>query len=477
MSESFLIWPDRIALSLLVLMLIFVPMLYAARKPAHNVIRSLSHLLANPLRLAGRWLLASAEELRSRNRVVLLAHGREEVGQRVAREFERVSQVIKRDLQTYPALQRRLLDEITRIEEDYQRCAEIPPTPPDWVEVLAAVAKVKANGNEMVQRLLEEIKRSVTDIHTQSLAEYRRAYEERHKILKGFMPFWRSLDKTLTRVDKSVTGLQGSAGSIDAQMERYEQIEKKTDKAEHALTSSAFTQFLIASLTMAVVLGGAFVNFKLIALPMSEMVGAADYLTANLRTSEVAALVIILLEASMGLFIMEALRVTHLFPGMENLDARMRKHLLIAAVSFLVILAGIEAALGLMRDIMVQEKQALLQSLAVMPAHAGDSWLGVIPTAGQMILGFVLPFVLAFVAIPLESFMHSLRTVAGAMLVIGMRTLAFGLRFAGNFLRQLGHTLTMAYDAVIFVPLLIERAVQAARHQAQAVGDTVGDRI
>lgn len=477
MSQFFLIWPDRIALSLLVLLLVLVPMLYAARKPAHSVIRSLSHLIANPLRLAGRWLLASAAELRSRNKIVLLAHGREEVGQRIAREFERVSQVIKRDLQTYPALQRRLLDEITRIEEDYQKCAEIPPTPPDWIEVLAAVAKVKSNGNDMVQRLLEEIKRSVTQIHEQSLAEYRRAYTARHGILKGFMPFWRSLDKTLTQVDKSVTGLQASASTIDAQMEKYEQIDKKTDKAEHALTSSALSQFLIASLVMAVVLGGAFINFKLIALPMSEMVGASDYLTTHLRTSEVAALVIILLEASMGLFMMEALRVTHLFPRMENIDARMRKRLLIASVTFLVILAGIEAALGLMRDVMVQEKQALVQSLAVMPVHASDSWLTVIPTAGQMILGFVLPFILAFVAIPLETFMHSLRTVSGAAVVIGMRTVAFTLRFVGNFVRQLGYTLVMAYDAVIFVPLLIERAVKAARNNGHSGADTVGGRI
>ena len=61
---------------------------------------------------------------------------------------------------------------------------------------------------------------------------------------------------------------------------------------------------------MAVAAGGAFINYKLIALPMSEMVGAGDYLTASLRTSEVAALVIIFVEASMGL--MEALRITHL---------------------------------------------------------------------------------------------------------------------------------------------------------------------
>src|SRR5207245_9896592 len=98
----------------------------------------------------------------------------------------------------------------------------------------------------MVQRILEEIKRSVHSIHDRALAEYRRAYESRHKILNGFKPFWRSLDKTFGQVDKKLTGLHDTSSKIDAQMEKYEQINKKTDKAEHALTVSASTQFAIS---------------------------------------------------------------------------------------------------------------------------------------------------------------------------------------------------------------------------------------
>src|SRR5258708_26319354 len=100
-------------------------------------------------------------------------------------------------------------------------------------------------------------------------------------------------------------------------MEKYEQINKKKDKAEYALTVSAFTQFAVATMVLLIAMGGALVNFKLIALPFSEMVGGSDYLTNSLRTSDVAALVIILVEATMGLFLMEALRFTHLFPAIE----------------------------------------------------------------------------------------------------------------------------------------------------------------
>ena len=462
-SPFWMIWPGNAALSALVWFVIAMPFLYAARAPVHALLRSLGALAGGPLRLAARALLASARELRERNRAVLFAQGREEASERIAREFERVAALVKRDLEGYPALQRKLLDEITRVEEDYRKCGEVPPPPPEWVDAVAAVAKIKPNGNELVQHLLEEINVSIKAIHDKAIAEYRRAYQARHRILDGFMPFWRSLDKTLAHADRRMTDLAERASAIDAQMERYEAIARKTDKSEHALTVSAATQFFIATLVLAIAAGGALINFKLIALPMSEMVGAGDYLTASLRTSEVAALVIIFVEATMGLFLMETLRITHLFPRIHNLGETMRRRMMWAAFVLLLILAGIEAALALMRDMLIADKQALLQSLAATQAHATDGWLSAIPTAGQMLLGFILPFALAFVAIPLESFINSARTVGGAALVLLARAAAVALRVAGNFLRQLCKVLITLYDIVIVVPLLAERWVKGMR--------------
>ena len=215
--------------------------------------------------------------------------------------------------------------------------------------------------------------------------------------------------------------------------------------------------------------GGALVNFKLIALPMSEMVGAGDYLTATLRMSDVAALVIIFVEATMGLFLMEALRITHLFPRIGNLPDAMRRRVLWISLTLLVILAGIEAALALMRDMIVVEKMATLQQLrGGQQAALADPMLASIPTYGQMLLGFILPFALAFVAIPLESFMHSARTVGGAAFVVLVRVLAFVLRVLGNLVRQLCKVLTTLYDVTIVLPLLIERMVKAARGGGEA---------
>jgi hypothetical protein len=461
-----MVWPENFAVSAFVLALVAMLFLYAARMPMHGLIRSLGLAFGGPMRIGARWLAGAATEIHTRNKAVLLAHGRQEVGQRVEREFERLGNIVQRDLQGYPALQRKLLDEITRIEEDYKKCGEVPPPPPEWTEAVVAITNVKSSGNELVLRVLDEIKRSVTAIHDKAIADYRRAYETRHKILESFMPFWRSVDKNLVQVEQNVARLQANVRTVDAHMAIYEQINEGTDKAQHALTVSGFTQFAIALLVMLVAAGGAFINFKLIALPMSEMVGAGDYITSSLRTSEVAALVIIFVEASMGLFLLEALRITHLFPRIAGLNDHMRHRMLWIALTLLVTLAGVEAALALMRDMLIADKQALLQSLATVQAAQNDGWMAHIPTAGQMLLGFILPFALAFIAIPLESLIHSSRTVGGVFLLALVRSLAFLLRVGGTVARQLSRVLTRLYDVAIVVPLLVERLIKA-RHPAK----------
>ena len=462
-GNVWMIWPENPALSAVVLFLIAVPFLYAARRPMQGLFRSVSRAISNPLRLGARWLAASAVLLRQRNRLVLLAHGREEAMKSIEREFERVTAVVQRDLQGYPALQRKLMDEITRIEEDYQKCGEVPPPPPEWTKAVGAIAKIKPSGDGLVERILADISTSIDEIYDKVVAEYRRSYQERHKILKAFQPFWRSLQQTLNKVDKNITGLQGSAAKIDAQVEKVQHINANLDKAEHALGASASIQFTISGLVMLIAIGGAFVNYKLISLPMSAMVGGGDYITNNLQASEVAALVIILFETLMGLFLMESLRFTHLFP-LSNVNEKMRRTMMWISLTILLVLAGVEVALAVMRDLIVSADVALKQSLgnAAVTAPVDASWMMKIPTAGQMILGFTLPFALAFVAIPLEYFIQSSRTVFGNGLVFALRGLALLLRVAGVIVKQVGNALCMLYDAVIFVPLLIERIVQGA---------------
>ena len=468
-TEAILIWPDRPALSFLVLFVIAMPFLYVARDPVHVMIHRLARAIVNPLRLISRWLSESAKKMRTRNREVLFAHGTKEVRLSIEREFERVTTLIQRDLESYPVLQRKLMDEIAKIEEDYKESGEVPPPPPEWVKAIEGFAKIKNNSDTVVERILADIRDSIDDIYKKVVAEYRGAYQERHHILKRFLPFWRSANQTLLRVERNITGLHDSAEKIDTNVTKLEGIFAVRNDSERALTSSASTQFFISGLVMLIAFGGAYVNFKLIALPMSAMVGGGDYITANLQAAEVAGLVIILFEALMGLFLMETLRFTSLFP-LGNLTEKMRRNLMWASLIILTVLAGVEVALAVMRDVIIAADVALKQSLSSGGEVASASqagWVLRIPAFGQMILGFTLPFALAFVAIPLEYFVNAGRIVLGALFVQTLRGGAFVLRLTANLVREAGKLLIGFYDILIFLPLAIERWVAHFREHSE----------
>ena len=470
--NSWLFWPDSVALSIFAMALLAMLFLYAARKPMHGVIHSVCNLVTQSTRFISRWLFLSAENLRLRNQSVLLAHSQDSAATMIDREFERVTNIIRKDMQEFPALQRKLMEEVTRIEDDYRKCGEVPAPPPEWVSALESVSQIKSGG-DIPRKLLEDINKSIQKIHDKTVAEFRRSYEERHKILKGMQPSWRSVEKLIGDMDKKMVTLNANAKQIDGHMTKFEGIRAKDSKTEHALTTSAFVQLAISALVMVIAMGGAFINYKLIALPMSEMVGASDYITNSLRTSDVAALVIILMEASMGLFLLESLRITQLFPKIASMDDRMRRRLMLASLIFLVILAAIESSLALMRDMLIADKAALMHDLSSTAPAATGGWMSNIPMAGQMIMGFVLPFALAFVAIPLESVVHSLRTVLGVLLVQIMRGLGFVLRFTGVVFRRIAKVLELGYDILIVLPLMVEKWVVAMRGDT---GDTLVKR-
>lgn len=459
--------PGYPLLSILIWFVVAIAMLYLARYPAHRAIKSLSRVIHSGMRLASRSVLLAEERLVHRNKEVLLAAGRESVERLIEREFQRVDAVVKRDLSGYPALQHTLAEQITRIDEDYRESAELPPPPPTWVNAVKAIAKIPFNNDPTVANIFKEIHKSITKQYKNTMDEYRKSTGARHALLRQMMPYWRKLTQTLDQVGKKISGLQERATVIDHRMEDYEEIRAKTNKAERMLESSSMTQFFISGLVLLIAFGGAVINFNLIALPMSEMVGGGSYI-GQFKTSNVAALVIILVEVAMGLYLMESLRITKLFPVIGSMDDKMRRRMIWVTFSILLILACVESALAFMRDRIAADMQALRQSLAAVEGvQPVNSW---IPTVGQMVMGFILPFALTFVAIPLESFISSSRTVMGFVLVGLLRGTAFLLRLMGNIASYLGELMVNLYDVLIFPPLWIEKFVHS---RAQAVEEPV----
>ncbi|HEY9182748.1 MAG TPA: hypothetical protein VIQ99_06080 [Gammaproteobacteria bacterium] len=451
--ESLLAITPFPAVSALLWVVVTMAVLYLARNSAHHVLLTLCQALHDMLNLAVQAITTSEKKLLQRNHEVLLAAGREAKERIVEREFVRIGDSVHKDLAGYPGLQRTLSEAITRLDDDHKRAAEVPPEPTAWVKAVDVVAKLDRQ-ELSVGPLLADIHDSLVKAQTNALKEYRAASAKRHSLLQRMMPEWRRVQRTLDRVNKSIDSLLERSRSIDRHLNEYREIVQGTDRSLQVLSSSSLVQFFISALVLAVAVAGAAINFSLIARPMAEMVGGTSFI-GGFRTADIAALVIIMVEISMGLFLMESLRITRLFPVIGALSDKLRGRLGVVTFVILFLLASVEAGLAYMREILLQDELATSALLRGGDAVAVNPFMW-ITTAAQMGMGFTLPFALVFVAIPLETFVHSLRTVLGLLGIGGLRLLRLVLRLLSSIFVHLGTASVRIYDIPIFMPLWIE---------------------
>ncbi len=446
-------WP---VVSALLWIVLIVLALYLVRGTAHKTIDAATLALAHGLRLASRAVIRSEKHLAARNRDVLLAHGREAKERIIEREFDRINDSVRKDLANYSALHRSLSESIGRIEKDHQEAVDVPPDPPGWVKAVEAVAELDSReGRVKVGNILSDIHKSLIKAHKEAMSAYHSASAKRHRLLRHMRPEWRRIQQTLSQLGKNVDSLLARSVTIDRLMQEYEDIVRDKDRALSVLSSSSLVNFFVSGFVLAIAIGGATINFSLIARPMAEMVGGTN-LIGGFRTADIAALVIIMVEISMGLFLMESLRITRLFPVIGALPDKTRVRMIWITFTILFLLATVEAGLAYMREVLLHDE---LATSAILRGDAGAAatneflW---ITTVAQMGMGFILPFALTFVAIPLETFVHSMRTVVGLLLQGVLRAIALVLRILGNVFRHIGQLLKQVYDLTLFVPLWIE---------------------
>lgn len=460
-NELLTVWSDSPATSLVIWLVIAIVIFYLGRKQAHQVFRSTGRAINSTMRLWSFTLSKLENQLSNRNREILLASGAKAAEKSIEREFTRISNIVARDLSQYPGLHRQIAESIEKIETDYQKSAEAAPLPPAWGEVVETIAALPSSGDPTVVKILTNIKKAVEESHQQTLRAYKKASATSHKLLAGMQPHWRNIDGKLEQVSEKIRGLEECSKNIDNQIQNYSDIVTGKDAAVSSLGSSAITQFFISGLVLVIAALGGLINFQLIAMPMSEMVGGSSYI-GSMKTSDIAALVIILIEIAMGLFLFESLRITNLFPVISSMDDRMRRRMMIVTFVILTILATIEASLAYMRDLLALDREALQQSLINAGAVAGtvEAHFRWIPSIGQMVMGFILPFALAFIAIPLESFIHSLRVVLGLLGIGLLRSLRVVVRMLGGFALHLSKMLVYLFDLFIMIPVSIEQMIK-----------------
>lgn len=448
-----------------------VVVLYLGRSSAHGLLETFFRSLSNGLRLGAKSLALAEKKLKARNREVLMALGKEQAERELAREFFRINKFVERDLGGYPKLQRKIQEQITRINEDYEQSGEVPPPSPEWIAAVDAVANLhlKEKSGNLSEKILADIHQAAEEQHRDVLQAYRQNMAERHSRLKRMAPFWRKLSNSVDQMGNHLQELVKRAQNIDAQMDRYEEISRQSDKAERMLKASAMTQFSIALIVVLIAMAGAYFNFHLIAYPMSEMVDGSNRI-GGVKVSDIAAMVLIFVEITMGIFLLEALHVTKLFPIIGSMDDRMRVRGIWVVGTILLLMACMEAGLAFMRDYLAAENRAWRAELTG-ETPADVSW---ITLTVNMAMGFILPLALTVVAIPLEYLLHTGRTVIGTLLELLLRIVATSMRILSVVLKQSGRIATYAYDLIIMLPLWLENVVRGARSRSAGDGGVDG---
>jgi hypothetical protein len=467
--KALYLWPEHAALSLLVLWVGSVVFLWAAREPVLALLRALGEFIAEGCASVARACDSAANELRKRAHAALLAAGRLEAQGRLGREIQRIDKAFAERLGQYSGLQRRLDDLLVHLEADYQDCAITPPEVPGWSAAVQAIAQIPTPGDANVQKVLESIRESSEDAAERALKQHRDDSAKRHKLLAGMGSLWKEARDLLGRMRESVAAALETTARIHGYVEDYEKISKAEEAAARALTYSAVKLFVVSLLVLGVALGGAFVNFQLIALPMSELVPAGARI-GGVPVATISALVVVLMETALGIFAMDMLGVTDLFPKLQGIPVSRRRLLLGLSLAGLLFLSCVESSLAVLRESIAEADAALRMSLAGDEARAvTQASASQIPVVGQAVLGFVLPWILAMVAIPLELLLDSGRHVVSSLVVLVLQALSLLGRAGAHSATRLTAMLAALYEIYVSIPTKLERALRAPKQPRESL--------
>jgi len=189
-----------------------------------------------------------------------------------------------------------------------------------------------------------------------------------------------------------------------------------------------------------------------------------------------------LIEIAIGMLLMEVLHITRMFPAFSTLDDKKRQILLWTLLSFIFIFASIESGLAFMRDQIANDNAALRTLLIggeAVAIEASSSISSFIPQAAQMMLGFLLPFVLIFVAIPFETFVESGRVLLASLVIQLLHVIIILLRLVATTLKYATEILLAVYDIVVSIPLWIENKLTSreSSHRKTASESSIAKEV
>lgn len=434
-------WSGFPLYAVILLPLLTLMLMYLIRAQSHALILRIAKILHGQLRLLARSCLFAAQRIRLRNHEVTKALAESLIERQLERRFMRIETLVERDLANYQKLSTDINARLAVMDGDYEESTLVPDVSPEWVAAVERIASLKGEdrNNVVMGKILEDMHATVQQHQRDAMREHRWTVSARHKVLSGLRPQWRKLSKLLEHIDHNIDVLRQRLRLIDKQMGQFEML---TTGSGQGIMSSMLMRFIIALCFVLVGVGAAWVNMQLLQEPLAEVF--AQRQIGGLPLAEMVALLhvgITLLAATM---ISESLRITHLLPLMGAMSKRGRNVLLSVGSGLLLLLASIEA-LGL-----------LGASAATASVVAETAELSGISQGILVILGVIMPLVLALVVIPLEYLLHTVRPILGGAVHMLMHFSSLILRLLAGFVLQVGRFTVSCYDVVIFLPIWIE---------------------
>jgi hypothetical protein len=271
--DSLYIIPSMPALSIAMLVVFSMIFLFLARESVHKLIEVFSDSTAGGFRKMSAWTKKAAEQMREKDRKVLMESGVANIQNKILEEFTKIESANVKTLADYPKLQLRLDEDITKMEADYKECGQASPEAPGWGEVIETIARAQGSvGDRIIEKMLGEIHKSAVDSEKRALSEYQDIASKRHKILNSMSAIWKRVEKVGKEINKKIERVLETNGRIDRYMDEYAKLGKADANSIDVLSSRVTKLFIVSLVVIAAGMAGAFINFNLIALPMSELV-------------------------------------------------------------------------------------------------------------------------------------------------------------------------------------------------------------
>lgn len=440
----FAVWSQYPVAAATLAVVVGIAVLYLSRRTAHRLIERLGRAGYRFARLFSRSSAQLAVRIDARNREVMMALQMEITRRQLEREFQRVAAAVEQDMTKFQHLERSINEHVNVMEEDFERSAQVPPSPPGWVDAVDAIAKLQTETNpEPVGRVLQDIHSSVLDQQREVMREYRWTVNARHKILADLRPLWRGVSKQVATVGRDSRDLLARAHRIDTQMAAFRELCANRGDAR---IESFLARWLMALALSAVALILATLNVNLVAAPLANLIageGMTSWLTAGALTLAVMAAALVLSEAT---------QVSRLLPLIGGLPQRSRVVLIVLSSVLLLILVAGEALL--------LKSHALARTSGL-----GNNALGSEGAWGAATAGVVIPLLIALLSPALEAFLATSRPVFAAAMVALLNTFAVVFRLLGKAWMELFRAVHHLYDLILFLPLALERALVARRNE------------